>query len=284
MQSSALIGHPLGHSFSPQIHARLFALEGIDARYELTDVAPEDLTAQMPLLRRHLRAFNVTIPHKRAVIPLIDSLTENARLYGAVNSVSIDSDGHTEGDNTDCNGFLRAMQAANIALETSVCVLGAGGVGRMFAIECARRGALVTIAVRETSLDKAQTLASEIETLCGKRPRTCALSELCGHYGLVINGTPVGMYPKIDACPVSGDFLAGVDAVFDCVYNPSETLLLARARAYGKKTAGGMAMLVWQAAAAHEIWYGASFRPEDMAQLTQEAAEEMERRFREEGK
>ena len=100
MQSYALIGHPLGHSFSPQIHARLFALEGIDARYDLTDIAPEDLAAQMPLLRRHLRAFNVTIPHKRAVIPLIDSLTENARLYGAVNSVSIDSDGHTEGDNT----------------------------------------------------------------------------------------------------------------------------------------------------------------------------------------
>ena len=267
MQSYALIGHPLGHSFSPQIHARLFALEGIDARYDLTDIAPENLAAQMPLLRRHLRAFNVTIPHKRAVIPLIDSLTENARLYGAVNSVSIDSDGHTEGDNTDCNGFLRAMQAANIALETSVCVLGAGGVGRMFAIECARRGALVTIAVRETSLDKAQMLASEIETLCGKRPRTCALSELCGHYGLVINGTPVGMYPKIDACPVSGDFLAGVDAVFDCVYNPSETLLLGRARAYGKKTAGGMAMLVWQAAIAHERWHGTHFQEADIARI-----------------
>ena len=131
MQSYALIGHPLGHSFSPQIHARLFALEGIDARYDLTDIAPENLAAQMPLLRRHLRAFNVTIPHKRAVIPLIDSLTENARLYGAVNSVSIDSDGHTEGDNTDCNGFLRAMQAANIALETSVRA------------RCGRRGAHV---------------------------------------------------------------------------------------------------------------------------------------------
>ena len=83
MQSYALIGHPLGHSFSPQIHARLFALEGIDARYDLTDIAPENLAAQMPLLCRRLRAFNVTIPHKRAVIPLIDSLTENARLYGA---------------------------------------------------------------------------------------------------------------------------------------------------------------------------------------------------------
>lgn len=266
MQAYALIGHPLGHSLSPDIHARLFALEGIDARYDLTDIAPGDLAARMPALRR-LRAFNVTIPHKRAIIPLIDTLTENARLYGAVNSVSIGADGRAEGDNTDCGGFLRAIQAAGIALETSVCVLGAGGVGRMFAIECAQRGAHVTIAVRETSLDKARALAAEIETICGVRPETCALSALRGSYGLVINGTPVGMYPEIDACPVPEAFLADVDAVFDCVYNPSETLLLRRARAHGKKAAGGMAMLVWQAAIAHERWHGTHFQETDIARI-----------------
>ena len=98
------------------------------------------------------------------------------------------------------------------------------------------------------------------------------IDALDGRFSLLINGTPVGMYPNTDACPVPPALLDGVDTVFDCVYNPSETLLLRHARERGVKAVGGMEMLVWQAAIAHEIWHGTRFSDRAVGRIVEEMA------------
>lgn len=268
MQQYALIGFPLGHSLSPQIHERLFALSGAQADYRLLTVSPEELPSRMPELRE-LSGFNVTIPHKQAVIPFLDGLSERARLYDAVNTVRAEN-GRLIGHNTDCDGFLYTMRSHKIALDTDVCVLGAGGVGRMFAIECARRGASVTVAARTQSLDKARALSVEMLGKTGRSARIADLAEIPGQFGLVINATPVGMYPHTEESPVPDAFLERTEAVFDCIYNPAETALLRAARALGKPCAGGMDMLVWQAAAAQQIWLGVQFAESDIQRVIAE--------------
>ena len=257
MNRYALIGYPLGHSLSPQIHERLFRLEGIDAAYSLLAFPPEEFEAQLPHLRG-LCAFNITIPYKRTILPHLDQLDDSAALYGAVNSVLCEN-GRMYGSNTDCGGFLRTMERHGIALDTTVCVLGAGGVGRMFAIECARQGAQVDLAVRASGREKALEVAAEVSERFGARIGIRRMDSLDGRYGLLINATPVGMFPNIAASPATQEFVSGCGAVFDCIYNPSETLLLSYARQAGIQAVGGMDMLVWQAAIAHERWHGSHF-------------------------
>ncbi len=160
MEQYRLIGYPLGHSLSPQIHRKLFELESRCADYELFAFEPAEFETNLPALRA-LNGFNITIPYKQTIIPFLDSLEERAQLYGSVNTVH-NVNGRCIGYNTDCDGFLHTMSSHGIALDTRVCILGAGGVGRMFAIECARQGADVTLAVRPGSRAKAQALAAEI--------------------------------------------------------------------------------------------------------------------------
>ncbi len=250
-----LIGHPLGHSMSPQIHERLFALEGRADSYTLFSFPPEELEAQIPVLRG-LDGFNITIPYKQAILPYLDSLDDSAALYGAVNTVRMQG-GRMTGYNTDCDGFLRTMQAHEFSLQTSVCVAGAGGVGRMFAIEAVRQGAALTIAVRDPA--KGQALAQEIGERFGCPVQVSPLDALDRPFGLIINATPVGMSPKTGVSPLPKSVVAQAGAVFDCIYNPRETRLLQDAREAGVPAAGGMEMLVWQAAVAHEIWHGSRF-------------------------
>lgn len=265
MQHYELIGHPLGHSLSPEIHRALFKLDGIDADYRLDAFPPEDFSSRLTHLKQ-LSGFNVTIPYKRTIVPYLDELADSAALYGAVNTVSI-RDGILTGCNTDCIGFLRAISAHHISLNTSVCVLGAGGAGRMFAIESARQGGNVTVAVRKSSYEKAEVLAKEIREKIGCEITVCDIENLTGCYGLIINATPVGMSPKTGRSPVDATIFQGTEAVFDCIYNPAETQLLKDARKAGCKVAGGMDMLVWQAAAAHEIWHGSHYEDAQIANI-----------------
>ena len=261
-----LIGHPLGHSMSPQIHERLFALEGRTDSYSLFPFPPDKLETQVPILRG-LEGFNITIPYQPAILPVLDSLDDSAALYGAVNTVRV-QEGRMTGYNTDCDGFLRTMQAHGFSLKTSVCVAGAGGVGRMFAIEAVRQGAELTIAVRD--LSKGQALAREISERFGCSVQVSTLDALDRPFGLIINATPVGMSPQTGVSPLPGPVTARAGAVFDCIYNPRETRLLCDARKAGVPFAGGMEMLVWQAAVAHEIWHGSQFLPAQIDLLVDE--------------
>ena len=265
MNKFALIGHPLGHSMSPLSHEKLFALSGLDdTSYELIDIAPEDMADSRGLLET-LRGLNVTIPHKQAVISLVDELAESAQRYSSVNCISNDS-GKLVGYNTDCDGFLRSAELLPIG--GNVAILGCGGVGRMIAIEVARHGGNITLAVIPQDIKNAQLLMAEILAKCsGASVRITDISTLDGSYDLLINATPVGMYPKVDACAASDRIIENSGSVFDVIYNPKETLLMRKARALGKTAVGGASMLVYQAVKAHEIWYGGSFNTEDISKI-----------------
>ena len=264
MNKFALTGHPLGHSMSPLIHEKLFALSGRDAEYELIDIAPEKLAESRELFLT-LGGMNVTIPHKQGVIPLMDEMGESALRYNSVNCIKNDG-GRLIGYNTDCDGFLRS--AEGLPISGKVAVLGCGGVGGMIAIEVARHGGEITLAVIPQDMKNAQILMAEIMEKCqGASVKIVDISELDGKFDLLINATPVGMFPKVDACAVSDKVIENSGSVFDVIYNPIETLLMKKARAMGKTTVGGAAMLVYQAVKAHEIWYGGQFTNEDIAPI-----------------
>lgn len=281
MNQFTLIGCPLGHSMSPWIHERLFRLAGQEASYTLTEIRLEDLDASVDDLRK-LRGFNVTIPYKTAILPHLSGLDELAERYQSVNTVAVNSEGKLFGYNTDCSGFLHSV--GEIPAKSRVLLIGCGGVGRMMATECFLHGADLTIVERD--LPRAQELAKELETrefaMSGAMSRgTVRVLDAAPEedFDLLMNATPVGMYPKVGACPVSDDVIARSGRVFDVIYNPTETELIRKAKALGKDAVGGSAMLVWQAAVAQSYWNGTEFDPKDIWALVGEMQDEVNRLF-----
>ncbi len=265
MSKFALTGHPLGHSMSPLIHEKLFALSGItDAEYSLVDIAPEKIPDSRSLIEEY-NGMNVTIPHKQTVIELMDELGASALRYNSVNCIKNDK-GRLIGYNTDCDGFLRSAEL--LPISGNVVILGCGGVGRMIAVETALHGGALTLAVIPQDIQNAQLLMAEILGKCsGASVKIADISSLDGNYDLLINATPVGMYPNTENCAVSDRVIENCLCFFDVIYNPTETLLMKKARAMGKTAVGGASMLVYQAVKAHEIWYGGKFRPEDISSI-----------------
>ena len=261
----ALIGYPLGHSMSGIIHKELFKAAKIEGAYSLTEIKPEALENELENLKR-LCGFNVTIPHKTNIIPFLDALSPKAQLFGAVNTVD-NKNGVLTGHNTDCTGFLKALSSADIELGGRVLICGCGGVSRMFAFESALAGCDITFAVRKESLEKCKILSDELETKLSVKCRVAFLDNAGEGYDLIINGTPVGMYPNVGVSPLGEETVASSKAVFDSIYNPNETLLLSYARQVGIKHQNGLSMLVWQAAAAQEIWNGVKFEDEDVDKI-----------------
>lgn len=271
----ALIGYPLGHSMSAVIHKELFRISGVDADYRMIEVAPECLDDTFSSELKALDGFNVTIPHKINIIPNLDKLSDKAELFGAVNTVDVRET--ITGHNTDCSGFIRALGMADISLEGNVLLLGSGGVARMIAFEAILAGARLTIAVRDADVPAANVLKQEIEAKLGKSCDIILLSEVEGGYDLIINGTPVGMFPNIDACPISKEAIQSSKAVFDVIYNPQETLFIQYAKQAGLKYSGGLSMLVWQAAVAEEIWNGVEFSYDDIDEVIAITQKELEK-------
>lgn len=263
LKNFALIGYPLGHSLSPIIHRELMRLAGIDGTYELKEIPPADLENAMDELKK-LDGFNVTIPHKMSIIPFLDNLNDRAALYGAVNTVKLDENGAL-GCNTDCFGFLRALESADISLSGRVLVCGAGGVSSMFACEAAAAGADVTVAARNT--EKAKLLADDILEKLNVKINITDFENVKKGWDLIVNGTPVGMFPHTDECVLPQDIIASSKAVFDAIYNPSETVFLRNAHRNGVRGINGLSMLVWQAAVAQEIWNGVSFSREQIEEV-----------------
>lgn len=255
----ALTGYPLGHTKSPEIHSALMKCAGIDGTYSCFELPPDKLSRKAEIFS--LDGFNVTIPHKTNIIPLLDRVDGRAELYGAVNTVKCEN-GVCTGYNTDCEGFLHALEGADMSLEGDVLILGSGGVSRMFAFESALAGARLTIASRNT--ETAEKIKAEIKQKLGKGCEVMPLSAVGGGYDLIINGTPVGMSPNTNASPLLQEAVSKCGAVFDAIYNPPETLLLRFAKEAGIKYSNGLSMLVWQAAVAEEIWNGIKFKKEDI--------------------
>lgn len=264
MQKYTLIGHPLGHSMSPFIHSELFRISGIEAKYDCTDIPNEEFSQKIQELKK-LDGYNITIPYKRDIIPFIDEFDDSAKRYKAVNCVH-NKDGRSVGYNTDCSGFL--MSVKSLALSGNVLLIGCGGVGRMMAIEAALHGAELTIGIIPEAISAATVLCDEIRYMSEKsRVHIKDIEKVTGSFDLIINASPVGMYPKVDACPVSAELIAHCGGVFDAVYNPIKTKIIEIAETFGKPAVNGTAMLVYQAVKAHEIWNGSHYTDEQVQDI-----------------
>ncbi len=274
MNSFALIGYPLGHSLSPVIHRELFKIKNTNAEYDLKEIKPEELDENFKNLK-NLCGFNVTIPHKTKIIQNLDKLDSKAELFGSVNTVKCGD--IVTGYNTDCVGFLRSLDMANIELKGNVLVCGAGGVSRMFVFESVLKGCNVTVAVREKSLDSANKIKAEIKEKLNKDINVVKYDDIENEFDLIINGTPVGMYPNTNACVIKKEIVEKSKAVFDAIYNPEETLLLKYAKDAGIKYLNGLPMLVWQAAVAEEIWLDVNFTLDDIEKVIEIAKKELKK-------
>ena len=262
MENFAVLGNPIAHSKSPMIHKILFDVSGFDGVYTAFDMPLERIAAELPFLKRHFRGLNCTLPLKEQVIPLLDDLDGQARLYGSVNTVH-NVGGGLIGYSTDGYGVQKTFEDNGILLSgTSVLVVGSGGVARVCAFESAQNGAKVTIAAR--SKDKADLIAQEIRQKLGTRVTVININEISEHYDVLMQCTPVGMSTAQNAMPVRHGVIEKTDVVFDTIYSPAVTPLLAAAQRQGKKTIGGISMLVYQAAMAQTIWTGHVFTRAEM--------------------
>lgn len=277
----AILGETLRHTMSPPIHARLFELRGRSFEYEVVEVNAQELADKAEYLNS-MSGYNITIPHKVEIIKYIDRLGESARRYNSVNCVD-NKNGVLTGYNTDCDGFLHTVRAMGADLSGEVLLIGCGGVGRMAAIESALAGAALNIAVLESDLELAVRTEKEIRAVKPDARVNIVLNteiDASKRYDLLVNACPVGMYPKVNACPVSDEVIERADCVFDLIYNPRETLLVQKAKAMGKRAAGGMAMLVWQAVSAHEIWDSDKYTDDEVKAIIKEMEAAVEKNFK----
>lgn len=276
----ALLGETLKHTMSPPIHSRLFEMKGREFEYELVEVSPEQLKDKAEYLNS-LNGYNITIPHKIDIIDYADKLDNSAKRYNSVNCIDNKNGVHT-GYNTDCDGFLQTIRAMNVDFGGKVLLIGCGGVGRMMAIEAALAGAELYIAVLASDMPLAEQVKKEIAEMKPDAKVNILLNTEIDtgiKYSLLMNACPVGMYPKVDACPVSDEVISASEAVFDVIYNPRETQLMKKAKAMGKKAVGGMAMLVWQAVSAHKIWDGDTYTDEEVQSIIDEMEMRVEKDF-----
>ena len=276
----ALLGESLKHTMSPPIHQRLFELKGREFSYDIIELPAEALEGHAEYLKS-LAGFNITIPHKMGIIPYCDELAESAKRYNSVNCIDNKGGVHT-GYNTDCDGFLKTISAMGLDFSGEVLLIGCGGVGRMMAIEASLKGAKLTIAVLKSDIPLAEQVCREIKAMKADADIEIVLNTEIPtgkKYSLLMNATPVGMFPKTDACPVPDEIIENSSAVFDVIYNPRKTQLIKKAEALGKKASGGMAMLVYQAVSAHEIWDNDSYDEKDIAKLISDMEDMVEKKF-----
>lgn len=261
-----LIGFPLGHSFSKGFFTEKFAREGIDAQYLNFEIP--DATMLFDVLRDNpeLKGLNVTLPHKQAVIPLLDELSDEAREIGAVNVIRI-RDGKLKGFNSDIIGFTDSIRPLLQPHHKKALVLGTGGASKAICVGLNHLG----LEWKYVSRNGGQGAGSKEQenTSCPNNPLApCPLPlaplnysdltpEVMAEYTVIVNCTPVGMFPKVDAAPaIPYELLTPQHLLFDCVYNPEDTLFMQKGRTQGATVKNGLEMLHLQAEASWKFWNG----------------------------
>jgi shikimate dehydrogenase len=251
-----LIGAPIRHSASPAMHEAAAAALGWKGYYQLIEIAGADAALLRKLLDGvRLLGFagvNVTYPYKEAVLPLLDELSEAARMIGAVNTVVV-RDGRLIGHNTDVSGFERAAAALLAESPGPVAVIGAGGVGKAAAVAMAKSG-VSGLRIFDLDRAKAAALADIVAPLTDSVVAGTVAEAVSGANGLV-NGTPVGMLPNRES-PVDPALLRSDLWVADAVYYPLSTPLLVAAQRIGARTLNGRALAIHQAVDAFELFTG----------------------------
>jgi shikimate dehydrogenase len=262
-----LVGCPLDHSLSPALHNAALRACGLQGGYSLFPVKQVDIQGLKSILNRvrsgELTGVNITAPHKQNTIRFLDELTLPARSIGAVNTIYL-KEGKLIGDNTDAPGFLTDLNSflqedqapgwiREKRMKKSVLILGAGGSARAVGYALANTGWTITIAAR--NFDKAKELANSHFHIA--QYDTMHIESQLSTFHLIVNATPIGMFPKIDASPwFAGLAFPKAAVLYDLVYNPRETLLVKQARAAGLRASTGIGMLVEQAALAFQLWTG----------------------------
>lgn len=239
MRHFGLIGKSLGHSFSAKFFNGKFKAEQIDADYQLFEI--EDVADIDRLIKEHnLEGFNVTIPYKEAIIPHLDGLTKEAHDIGAVNCVVI-KNGQKIGHNTDLTGVEASLHWLDIDSMPKALILGTGGASKAVQYALKRRG--IEFMVVSRTEDRGDTTYNNLTP------------EIIAEHKLIINTTPVGMFPDVENAPtIDYSAISAEHRLFDLVYNPAKTHFLTRGEERGAKTMGGMLMLQTQAIASWHLW------------------------------
>ncbi len=264
----ALIGSPVGHSGSPAMYNYSFQKLGIDCAYLAFDVPLEKTADAVQALRTlHAGGFNVTMPCKTAVAGLVDRLSPAAELVGACNTVVVEEDGSLTGHITDGIGFVRNLREHGVEVKGSrIVLIGTGGAATAIAVQAALdHAAEIAIFNRrdeffangEKTVEKIRKAVPEVKVTISDLEDEDVLAEVTGRSDILINATRAGMSPMENTMPVPESILRPELAVADVVYNPRETLLIRKAKEKGCRAAvGGIGMLLWQGAAAFELFTG----------------------------
>lgn len=265
----ALIGSPVGHSGSPAMQNYSFEKLGLDCAYLAFDIPLEKTKDALDAFRTlHVGGFNVTMPCKTEVARLVEHLSPAAELIGACNTVVVEEDGTMTGHNTDGVGFVRNLKEHGVEVKgQKIVLLGTGGAATAIAVQAALDGA-AEIAIfnqkdefyanGEKTVEKLRKAVPGISSVSiNDLGDTELLREAVKNADILVNATRAGMSPLEDVIPVPEDVLRPELAVADVVYNPRETLLVCKAKEAGCRAAvGGIGMLLWQGAAAFELFTG----------------------------
>ena len=240
MDRYGIIGFPLGHSFSRAFFTEKFQKEHIDAEYVNFEIPSAHLLPEIVRSNPHLRGLNVTLPYKEAVIPMLDSMSDEAREIGAVNVIQV-REGRLKGFNSDIIGFMGSLRPLLKPWHQHALVLGTGGASRSIRVGLERLG-----------LDWTYVSRTAAE---GRLTYSALTPEVMEHFQVIVNCSPVGMFPKVDACPdIPYHLLSSRHLLYDLVYNPEETLFLKRGAQQGATIKNGLEMLHLQALASWEFW------------------------------
>jgi len=245
MDRYGLIGFPLKHSFSKDYFNNKFASEGIDAEYINFEI--ESIAELKPVIRNNpqLKGLNVTIPYKEQVIPYLNKLSENARLIGAVNVIKIvrkKKKIKLTGYNSDIIGFKQSIEPLLQPHHQQALILGTGGSAKAIFYGLQQLGLTATYVSRQKSSDRILTY-SELS------------SEVMEAHTVIVNCTPVGLWPKVDDCPaIPYPMLTNKHLLYDLIYNPNETLFMKKGEEQGAVVKNGLEMLLLQAFAGWNFW------------------------------
>ncbi|MBN1683405.1 shikimate dehydrogenase [Candidatus Bathyarchaeota archaeon] len=258
MKFCYLLGYPVEHSLSPLMHNTAFQKLNLKIKYELLSVKPEKLrTAAESLRNSNVKGANVTIPHKITILPFIDIIDDLAANIGAVNTIN-NQDGLLKGYNTDGLGAIKAITNKYGSINgTDVLLLGAGGAARAVGFSIVNKVKKLTILNR--NLLKAESLVKSLKKYGNSEVSAEKLDNvgnLLNVSDILINATPVGMYPDMESSPIGNNTIPSTLFVFDLVYNPIKTRLLLDAEAAGAIFLGGADMLVYQGVESFKIWTG----------------------------
>ena len=269
MKKLGLLGEKLGHSYSKEIHEIFFKLTGKNASYELIEKEIDVLPAFIQELREgKFDGINVTIPYKTEMMEYMDRISDSAEKIGAVNTITV-KNGELIGDNTDYSGFLKTLQLNDINVKDGkVLMLGTGGAAK---------------AVYNVLIDKGAkniylaTISENDSFEIRKGDRLIHYSEIRNvrNVNLIVNCTPVGMYPAINMTPLEDVNMINTDCVVDIIYNPEETVLMKKYMERNVKAVNGLIMLIFQAIKSEEIWNDEKYDDEILQNIHKELSEKI---------